>query len=49
MVPYKGSVEALITQRTGGVRGGVGRAGFRTVEDRRTRSTWRGITTEGLK
>jgi IMP dehydrogenase len=38
MVPYKGSVEALILQMAGGVRSGMGLAGCRTVEDLRSKS-----------
>jgi IMP dehydrogenase len=49
MVPYKGSVEALIAQLTGGVRSGMGLAGCRTIEDLRTKSKLIRITTAGLK
>ncbi len=37
MVPYKGSVEALIHQLTGGIRSGMGLTGCRTIEELRTR------------
>jgi IMP dehydrogenase len=49
MVPYKGSVEALVAQLTGGVRSGMGLAGCRTVEDLRTKSRMIRITSAGLK
>jgi IMP dehydrogenase len=49
MVPYKGSVEALILQLTGGVRSGMGLTGSRTVEDLRTTSRLVRITAAGLK
>jgi len=49
MVPYKGSVEGLVAQLTGGVRSGMGLAGCRTVEDLRTKSRLIRITSAGLK
>ena len=49
MVPYKGSVEALVLQLTGGVRSGMGLAGCRTVEDLRSKSRLIQITSAGLK
>jgi IMP dehydrogenase len=49
MVPYKGSVEGLVLQLTGGVRSGMGLAGCPTIEDLRTRSTLIRITSAGLK
>ncbi len=49
MVPYKGSVEALVLQLTGGVRSGMGLAGCRTVEDLRTKARLIRITSAGLK
>jgi IMP dehydrogenase len=49
MVPYKGSVEALILQLTGGVRSGMGLTGSRTIEDLRTKSRLVRITAAGLK
>jgi IMP dehydrogenase len=49
MVPYKGSVEALIAQLTGGVRSGMGLAGCRTIEDLRSKSTLIRITSAGLR
>jgi IMP dehydrogenase len=49
MVPYKGSVEALVAQLTGGVRSGMGLAGCRTIEELRTKSRLIRITAAGLK
>jgi IMP dehydrogenase len=49
MVPYKGSVEALIHQLTGGIRSGMGLAGCATIEDLRTKSNMIRITSAGLK
>jgi IMP dehydrogenase len=49
MVPYKGSVEGLVLQLTGGVRSGMGLAGCRTVEELRTKSKLIRITAAGLK
>ncbi|MBC8647517.1 MAG: IMP dehydrogenase [Thermoanaerobaculia bacterium] len=49
MVPYKGSVEVLIQQLTGGVRSGMGLTGCRTIEELRTRSQLIRVTSAGLK
>jgi IMP dehydrogenase len=49
MVPYKGSVEALIAQLTGGVRSGMGLAGCRTIEDLRSKAKLIRITSAGLR
>ncbi len=49
MVPYKGSVEGLVLQLTGGVRSGMGLAGCPTIEDLRTKSKLIRITSAGLK
>jgi IMP dehydrogenase len=49
MVPYKGSVEALIHQLTGGVRSGMGLTGSSTIEDLRTKSRLIRVTSAGLK
>jgi IMP dehydrogenase len=49
MVPYKGSVEALVHQLTGGVRSGMGLAGCATIEDLRTKARMIRITSAGLK
>jgi IMP dehydrogenase len=49
MVPYKGSVEGLVLQLTGGVRSGMGLAGCRTIDDLREKSRLIQITSAGLK
>ena len=49
MVPYKGSVEGLVHQLTGGVRSGMGLTGSRTIEDLRTKARMIRITSAGLK
>jgi IMP dehydrogenase len=49
MVPYKGSVEALILQLTGGIRSGMGLTGSRTIEELRTGSRMIRVTSAGLK
>jgi IMP dehydrogenase len=49
MVPYKGSVEVLVQQLTGGVRSGMGLTGCRTIEELRTRSRLIRVTSAGLK
>ncbi|MEP7132565.1 MAG: IMP dehydrogenase [Acidobacteriota bacterium] len=49
MVPYKGSVEALVHQMTGGIRSGMGLAGCATIEELRTRAQMIRITAAGLK
>ncbi|HXM79242.1 MAG TPA: IMP dehydrogenase [Thermoanaerobaculia bacterium] len=49
MVPYKGSVEALVHQLTGGIRSGMGLAGCATIEDLRTKAQMIRITSAGLK
>ena len=49
MVPYKGSVEGLVHQLTGGIRSGMGLAGCPTIDDLRTRSQMIRITSAGLK
>jgi IMP dehydrogenase len=49
MVPYKGSVEALIAQLTGGVRSGMGLAGARTIEELRSNAKLIRITAAGLR
>ena len=49
MVPYKGSVEGLVHQLTGGLRSGMGLTGARTVEDLRTKSKMVRVTSAGLK
>jgi IMP dehydrogenase len=49
MVPYKGSVEGLVLQLTGGVRSGMGLSGCKTIEELRTESKLIRITAAGLK
>ena len=49
MVPYKGSIEIMIPQLTGGLRAGMGYCGCRTIEDLQTRSRFLRITSFGLK
>jgi IMP dehydrogenase len=49
MVPYKGSVEALVHQLTGGVRSGMGLAGCAKIEELRTKAKMIRITSAGLK
>jgi IMP dehydrogenase len=49
MVPYKGSVEVLVQQLTGGVRSGMGLTGCRTIEELRTKSRLIRVTSAGLK
>ncbi|HTO77005.1 MAG TPA: IMP dehydrogenase [Thermoanaerobaculia bacterium] len=49
MVPYKGSVEALVHQLTGGVRSGMGLTGSRTIDDLRTKSNMIRVTSSGLR
>jgi IMP dehydrogenase len=49
MVPYKGSVEGLILQLTGGVRSGMGLTGCATIEQLRTKSKMIRTTAAGLK
>ena len=49
MVPYKGSVEGLILQLTGGVRSGMGLTGCASIEQLRTKSKMIRTTAAGLK
>jgi IMP dehydrogenase len=49
MVPYKGSVEVMIPQLTGGLRAGMGYCGCRNIEELQTRSRFLRITSFGLK
>ena len=49
MVPYKGSVEIMIPQMTGGLRAGMGYCGCRNIEELQTRSRFLRITSFGLK
>jgi len=49
MVPYKGSVEVMIPQLTGGLRAGMGYCGCRNIEELQTRSRFIRVTPFGLK
>lgn len=49
MVPYKGSVEIMIPQLTGGLRAGMGYCGCRNIQELQTRSRFLRITPFGLK
>jgi IMP dehydrogenase len=49
MVPYKGSIEVMIPQLTGGLRAGMGYCGCRDLRELRTRSRFIRITSFGLK
>jgi IMP dehydrogenase len=49
MVPYKGSVEVMIPQLTGGLRAGMGYCGCRSIEELQTRSRFIRVTSFGLK
>ena len=49
MVPYKGSIEVMIPQLTGGLRAGMGYCGCRTIRELRSRSRFIRITSFGLK
>lgn len=49
MVPYKGSIEVMIPQLTGGLRAGMGYCGCRTIHELHTRSRFLRITSFGLK
>jgi IMP dehydrogenase len=49
MVPYKGSVEVMIPQLTGGLRAGMGYCGCRNIEELQTRARFLRITSFGLK
>jgi IMP dehydrogenase len=49
MVPYKGSVEVMIPQLTGGLRAGMGYCGCRNIEELQTKAKFLRITSFGLK
>jgi IMP dehydrogenase len=49
MVPYKGSVEVMIPQLTGGLRAGMGYCGCRNIEELQTNSRFIRVTSFGLK
>jgi len=49
MVPYKGSVHAMLPQLTGGLRSGMGLAGCASIEELRTKAKFVRISPAGLK
>ncbi len=49
MVPYKGSVEGMVPQMTGGLRAGMGYCGCRNIRELQRKSRFLRITTFGLK
>jgi IMP dehydrogenase len=49
MVPYKGSIEGMIPQLTGGLRAGMGYCGCRNIRELKARSRFIRITNFGLK
>jgi len=49
MVPFKGSIEIMIPQLTGGLRAGMGYCGCRTIEELQKQSRFVRITSFGLK
>ena len=49
MVPFKGSIEIMLPQLTGGLRAGMGYCGCRTIEDLQKKSRFVRITSFGLK
>jgi IMP dehydrogenase len=49
MVPYKGSVHAMLPQLTGGLRSGMGLAGCASIDELRTKARFVRISPAGLK
>jgi IMP dehydrogenase len=49
MVPYKGSVEIMIPQLTGGLRAGMGYCGCRSIRELKSRSRFIRVTNFGLR
>jgi IMP dehydrogenase len=49
MVPYKGSIEVMIPQLTGGLRAGMGYCGCRNLADLQARTRFIRVTSFGLK
>ncbi|HJW50462.1 MAG TPA: IMP dehydrogenase [Burkholderiaceae bacterium] len=49
MVPYKGSLLAIIFQMTGGLRSSMGYCGCRTIDEMRTRAEFVEITAAGMR
>ena len=49
MVPYKGSIEVMVPQLTGGLRAGMGYCGCMNIRELKTRTRFIRITSFGLK
>ncbi|MEL7060451.1 MAG: IMP dehydrogenase [Acidobacteriota bacterium] len=49
MVPYKGSVHAVVQQLVGGLRSGLGLSGCRDIDDLRTRAEMVRVSPAGLR
>jgi IMP dehydrogenase len=49
MVPYRGSIEGMIPQLTGGLRAGMGYCGCRNLRELKARSRFIRVTSFGLK
>jgi IMP dehydrogenase len=49
MVPYKGSLSAMVQQLVGGLRAGMGYCGTATIKELKTRSRFVRISSAGLK
>lgn len=49
LVPYKGSISAMVTQLVGGLRAGMGYCGCATIKDMQEKSKFIRITSAGLK
>jgi IMP dehydrogenase len=49
MVPYKGSLSAMIQQLVGGLRAGMGYCGTRTIQELQTKSRFVRVSSAGLK
>jgi IMP dehydrogenase len=49
MVPFKGTLEFVVTQLMGGLRSGMGLTGSSTVEDLRGKARFMRVTTAGLR
>jgi IMP dehydrogenase len=49
MVPFKGSLESVVTQLVGGLRSGMGLVGCADINELRTKATFVRVTPAGLK
>ncbi len=49
MVPFKGSLESVVTQLIGGMRSGMGLCGCATIEELRTKAKFVRVTLAGLR